>query len=62
MFSCFKVDKLAMLPTVRSIAIALLVSAVPTLAQFPAEPVGLKVLESRFGDGVKITYKEVCRT
>jgi hypothetical protein len=38
----------------------LLVSAAPILAQFPAEPVGLKVLESRFGDGVKITYKEVC--
>jgi hypothetical protein len=43
----------------RSAAVALLVSAAPTLAQFPAEPVGLKVLESRFGDGVKITFKEV---
>jgi hypothetical protein len=48
-----------MLPTIRSAAVALLVSVAPTLAQFPAEPVGLKVLESRFGDGVTITYKEV---
>ena len=40
-------------------AIALLVSAAPTFAQFPEEPVGRKVLESRFGDGVTITYKEV---
>jgi hypothetical protein len=56
----FKIVSLAMLPTMRSAAVALLVSAAPTLAQFPAEPVGLKVLESRFGDGVKITFKEVC--
>jgi len=55
----FKIDSLAMLPTLRSAAVALLVSAAPGLAQFPAEPVGLKVLESRFGDGVKITFKEV---
>jgi len=48
-----------MLPTIRSAAVALLVSAAPGLAQFLAEPVGLKVLESRFGDGVKITFKEV---
>lgn len=26
---------------------------------FPPKPEGLKVLESRFGDGVKISYKEV---
>jgi hypothetical protein len=51
-----------MIPTIRSAAVALLVSAAPTLAQFPAEPVGLKVLESRFGDGVTITYKEVLNT
>ena len=56
----FKVDKLAMRPTISSAAVVLLVSVAPILAQFPAEPVGLKVLESRFGDGVKITYKEVC--
>ncbi|KAH9864726.1 hypothetical protein IAQ61_008670, partial [Plenodomus lingam] len=31
-----------------------------TLAQFPAQPTGLKVLESKFGDGVKITYKQAC--
>ncbi|CAN9124618.1 unnamed protein product [Alternaria alternata] len=44
--------------------VVLLVSVAPILAQFPAEPVGLKVLESRFGDGVKITYKEnsLCET
>jgi hypothetical protein len=28
-------------------------------AQFPPKPEGLKVLESRFGDGVTISYKEV---
>lgn len=28
-------------------------------AQFPPKPEGLKVLESRFGDGVQISYKEV---
>lgn len=49
-----------MRPTISSAAVVLLLSAAPILAQFPAEPVGLKVLESRFGDGVKITYKEVC--
>ena len=48
-----------MLSAPRSAAVALLLSASSTLAQFPAEPVGIKVLESRFGDGVTITYKEV---
>lgn len=28
-------------------------------AQFPPTPEGVTVLESRFGDGVKISYKEV---
>jgi len=28
-------------------------------AQFPSTPEGVTVLESRFGDGVKISYKEV---
>ena len=28
-------------------------------AQFPPKPEGLKVLESGFGDGVQISYKEV---
>lgn len=28
-------------------------------AQFLPKPEGLKVLESRFGDGVQISYKEV---
>lgn len=48
-----------MFPFARCAALTLLFSAVPTLAQFPAEPAGRKVLESRFGDGVTITYKEV---
>lgn len=43
-----------------SAAAALLLAFVKSaLAQFPAEPVGRKVLESRFGEGVKIIYKEV---
>lgn len=35
-----------------------------TLAQFPTTPEGVTVLESRFGDGVKISYKEpgICET
>lgn len=41
-------------------AIALLLAfAGSTSAQFPAEPRDRKVLESRFGEGVTITYKEV---
>lgn len=28
-------------------------------AQFPPAPQGVTVLESKFGDGVKISYKEV---
>ncbi|EMD68990.1 hypothetical protein COCSADRAFT_155224 [Bipolaris sorokiniana ND90Pr] len=53
-----------MFPSARSTAIALLALAAPSLAQVPSEPAGLKVLESRFGDGVKITYKEnkLCET
>jgi hypothetical protein len=31
----------------------------PAFAQFPAPPEGRKVLESRFGDVVTVTYKEV---
>jgi hypothetical protein len=31
------------------------------LAQFPKQPEGVTVLESRFGDGVQISYKEVSR-
>lgn len=30
-----------------------------THAQFPIDPEGRTVLESRFGEGVTITYKEV---
>lgn len=44
---------------ISSTAVALLALAVPIIAQFPAEPVGIKILQSRFGDGVTITYKEV---
>ncbi|KAH9874888.1 hypothetical protein J1614_004375, partial [Plenodomus biglobosus] len=54
-----------MVVPVRSVALALLSFAVTsTRAQFPAQPVGLKVLESRFGDGVTITYKQnsLCET
>lgn len=32
------------------------------VAQFPAAPVGVTVLESRFGEGVTISYKEVYTT
>ena len=31
-------------------------------AQFPLEPEGVTVLESKFGDGVEISYKEVCNS
>ncbi|KAF1923975.1 carboxypeptidase S1-like protein B [Didymella exigua CBS 183.55] len=46
-----------------SIAI-LLGLAVSAVAQFPPEPVGVKVLQSRFGEGVTISYKEndLCET
>lgn len=44
-----------------SVVVTFLALAASAIAQFPAEPVGLKVLESRFGDGVTITYKEVRR-
>jgi hypothetical protein len=40
-------------------AVVMLALPKPTIAQFPAEPEGRRVLESRFGEGVKITYKEV---
>lgn len=38
--------------------------AISAFAQFPPEPVGVKVLQSRFGDGVTISYKEndLCET
>lgn len=42
----------------RLAAVTLLASA-PAFAQFPAVPAGVKVLESRFGEGIKITYKQV---
>ncbi|PNS18953.1 Carboxypeptidase Y A [Sphaceloma murrayae] len=45
---------------------ALLLSSVATFAraQFPKTPTGITVLDSRFGEGVKISYKEpgICET
>jgi hypothetical protein len=29
-------------------------------AQFPPTPEGVTVLDSRFGDGVQLSWKEVC--
>lgn len=48
-----------MFQSARSAALTLLVLAVPTFAQLESEPASLKVLKSRFGDGVTVTYKEV---
>jgi hypothetical protein len=48
-----------MLSATFSAAIQLLTLVKSTVAQFPTEPIGLKVLESRFGEGITITYKEV---
>jgi hypothetical protein len=50
-----------MFSVVPSAAIVLLALTKPSIAQFPAVPEGRKVLESRFGEGVTITYKEVKR-
>ncbi|PVH95835.1 carboxypeptidase-like protein S1 [Periconia macrospinosa] len=49
---------------VSSAATVLLALANSAFAQFPAEPQGRTVLESRFGEGVTITYKEnsLCET
>ncbi|PGH00730.1 hypothetical protein GX51_05611 [Blastomyces parvus] len=45
-------------------ALCLLAVGLPALAQFPPKPEGVTVLESKFGDGAKITYKEpgLCET
>jgi hypothetical protein len=48
-----------MFSVVSSAAVVLLALAKPSFAQFPATPEGRTVLESRFGEGVTITYKEV---
>jgi hypothetical protein len=53
------VPSVIMFPVVASAVVALLTLPNPTIAQFPATPVGRKILESRFGEGVTITYKEV---
>lgn len=47
------------LQVTQTIAVAFLALASSSVAQFPAAPVGVKVLESRFGEGVTISYKEV---
>lgn len=44
----------------RVAAVAIGLSAFAT-AQFPPIPEGVTVLESKFGDGVKISYKEVSK-
>lgn len=41
------------------IVIALFLQVLRTSAQFPPTPENITVLESRFGDGVSISYKEV---
>ncbi|KAH4308384.1 hypothetical protein HBH64_034010 [Parastagonospora nodorum] len=53
-----------MFSVVSSAAVVLLALAKPGVAQFPAAPEGRTVLESRFGEGVTITYKEnnLCET
>ncbi|KAL6705557.1 hypothetical protein ACN47E_006674 [Coniothyrium glycines] len=45
-------------------AFVLSLSTAPAFAQFPEKPIDVKVLESRFGEGVKITYKQnsLCET
>jgi hypothetical protein len=48
-----------MLSTILPAATLVLSLVKSTVAQFPADPVGRTVLESRFGEGVTITYKEV---
>jgi hypothetical protein len=48
-----------MLSAIFSTAVVLLAQLKPSIAQFPAEPEERRVLESRFGEGVTITYKEV---
>jgi hypothetical protein len=42
-----------------TVAIVLLAQTRSIIVQFPVNPEGRKVLESRFGEGVTITYKEV---
>ncbi|KAL2363690.1 hypothetical protein RJZ56_003397 [Blastomyces dermatitidis] len=42
-------------------ALCLLVAGLPALAQFLLKPEGVTGLESKFGDGAKITYKEVSK-
>ncbi|KAK2781854.1 hypothetical protein FQN53_000281 [Emmonsiellopsis sp. PD_33] len=45
-------------------ALSLLIAGQIASAQFPPKPEGVTVLESKFGDGAKITYKEpgICET
>lgn len=41
------------------VAICVLTLLNPTSAGFPAQPEGVTTIQSRFGDGVEISYKEV---
>ncbi|KAI1434959.1 carboxypeptidase S1 [Xylaria sp. CBS 124048] len=49
---------------VRAAGLAVGLIAPAALAQFPPKPEGLKVIDSKFGNGVKISYKEphICET
>jgi hypothetical protein len=43
-----------------SLLAAIAAAAIPLVsAQFPPKPDGLTILHSKFGNGVKISYKEV---
>lgn len=41
-------------------AVSLLALAGSGHAQFPSTPEGVTVRDSKFGDGVKLSWKEVC--
>ena len=57
--SCCGNTHIEMFLSIRSAAVTLLALVAPTFAQLQSEPAGLRVLKSRFGEGVTITYKEV---
>lgn len=45
-----------------ALAASLLALAGLGFAQFPSTPEGVTVLDSKFGDGVKLSWKEVCKS
>lgn len=53
-----------MWPSFAKLAAGLLALSEFAVAQFPAEPEGITVLRSRFGEGITISYKEndICET